>query len=199
MYIHSAPTFAARSATDQLAGCPHSYPLCDPSLSAGPALAGEDDPAPSSPTTAAITTGSIAPVSSQPQVALVGATAVQRIGQRNLIGIIVAAVLVFLGLVLWLSFGRWPRAGMRRIRARLARGDKRAAKSAVSGAGGGGAGGDSDESCGSAPGHERDDKRGDGAGEVIRQCESPLPAAIEDVDSLDRDGGGMDSRRVRFA
>ncbi|EIW64725.1 uncharacterized protein TRAVEDRAFT_42141 [Trametes versicolor FP-101664 SS1] len=154
-----------------------------------------------SPTSAAITTGGLAPVSEQPQVALVGATAVQRIGQRNLIGIIVAAVLVFLGLVLWLSFGRWPRAGMRRIRARLARGDKRAAKSAASGAGGGGggAGGDSDESFGSAPGHERDDKRGDGAGEVIRQCESPLPAAIEELDSLDRDGGGTDSRHVRFA
>ncbi|OJT12970.1 hypothetical protein TRAPUB_10535 [Trametes pubescens] len=185
MYLHPAPTIAARSTPDQLSGCPPSYPLCDPSLSAGPALAasGEDDPA-------AITTGGLAPVP-QPQAAL-ASTTVQHIGQRNLVGIIVAAVLVFLGLVLWLSFGRWPRAGMRRIRARLARGDasKRAAKSA-----GGG--------FGSAPGHERDeacvrdDKRGSETGEAGRYCESPLPAEIE-VDGLDKDGG-TGPRHVHFA
>ncbi|KAI0669954.1 hypothetical protein C8Q78DRAFT_1079865 [Trametes maxima] len=97
-----------RSETDDTPDCPTTYLLCAPALSAGPAL-------PNLPAQDAAQT----PV---PQSAL--AASIQHLGKRNFVGIVVIAVLVFVGLVLWLSFGRWPRDRMRRMRERLKRGDK---------------------------------------------------------------------------
>ncbi|PIL32020.1 hypothetical protein GSI_06724 [Ganoderma sinense ZZ0214-1] len=45
---------------------------------------------------------------------------ITRFGQRNFIGVVVLAVLVFLGLVLWLAFGKWPKRKMAQLRERLA-------------------------------------------------------------------------------
>ncbi|KAI0651795.1 hypothetical protein C8Q79DRAFT_58384 [Trametes meyenii] len=129
MYIRSETDGARPGA----ANCPTDYPSCAPTLSAGPAL-------PNLPTEDASTsaTTSILPLPPMgtgggdasnapaptpiPQSAL--ATSIQHIGKRNFVGIVVIAVLVFVGLVLWLSFGRWPRNRMRRVRERLKRGDK---------------------------------------------------------------------------
>lgn len=46
---------------------------------------------------------------------------IMRFGQRNLIGVVVLAVLVFLGLVLWMTFGKWPKRKMAQLWERLAR------------------------------------------------------------------------------
>lgn len=46
-------------------------------------------------------------------------------GQRNFIGVVVLAVLVFLGLILWLTFGKWPKRKMAQLRERLAQRQER--------------------------------------------------------------------------
>ncbi|KAI9063010.1 hypothetical protein FKP32DRAFT_1676902 [Trametes sanguinea] len=148
MYIRSDDTNAPVAANAGDALCPPHYPACDPSLSAGPALANinaEDTPTTSTGSFTTPTPGllpeSVAgsgPAPAKPQSAL--AARIQHIGQRNLIGIVVVSVFVCVGLVLWLSYGKWPRAGMRRIRERFRRGDKQAQSASGLGA-----------SCGSPP------------------------------------------------
>ncbi|EJF66646.1 hypothetical protein DICSQDRAFT_123258 [Dichomitus squalens LYAD-421 SS1] len=46
---------------------------------------------------------------------------ITRFGRRNFIGFVVLGVLVFVGLVLWMTFGMWPRRALSRLRERLAR------------------------------------------------------------------------------
>ncbi|KAI8995575.1 hypothetical protein BD414DRAFT_534726 [Trametes punicea] len=133
MYIRSESDASPSPASPGDLLCPPSYPNCDPSLSAGPALTNikaEGNPTdtttdPSNPVVP--TNGStLQPVAEPgpaiPQAAL--AANIQHIGRRNFVGIVVIAVFVFVGLVLWLSFGKWPRAGVRRLKARFKRGDQ---------------------------------------------------------------------------
>ncbi|KAI0335332.1 hypothetical protein GY45DRAFT_1333752 [Cubamyces sp. BRFM 1775] len=133
--------------------CPPSYPECDPTLSAGPALNNinaEGSPVPpadSFNSSASATT--LTPA--VPQAAL--AASIQRLGRRNFIGIIVLAVFVFVGLVLWLSFGKWPRAGLQRMRERLGRSNKQLARS---GSGGSVHGGSEDTAAADLTSSERD-------------------------------------------
>ncbi|KAI0778129.1 hypothetical protein BD413DRAFT_506956 [Trametes elegans] len=127
MYIRAEPD--APSPADVL--CPPSYPHCAPSLSAGPALTNvnvnaEGGPAPAHaapsatsvvPTLATANTSAPealgAPAEPAPQSAL--AAGIARLGKRNFVGIVVLAVLAAAALVLWLSFGKWPRRRMRRL------------------------------------------------------------------------------------
>ncbi|KAI0639346.1 hypothetical protein C8Q77DRAFT_1204849 [Trametes polyzona] len=215
MYIRSEPTTP---------GCPPDYPLCEPSLSVGPALPDtdtvaadpEDSPASRSSTSiSSLTlpssssesiflpslTGTAGPESTStadPQLQAADAAAaaaggtdpIQRLGRRNFIGIVVLSVLVFAGLVLWLSFGRWPRAGFARLGLGRRGGDKRRAKrdDAAPGSGSG-----SEASCGGCG-------CGDGDGAVCGEEACPGPAAAGSDPSrrrsraldLDRDlhGGG---------
>lgn len=110
------------------------YPDCTPSLSkaqcdqlnhAPPALANSDKAATSqnSSTSTHWTTTRVAPpapalASVKPDVI---ATDITRFGQRNFIGVVVLAVLVFLGLVLWMTFGQWPKRKVAQLRERFAR------------------------------------------------------------------------------
>ncbi|KAJ8495829.1 hypothetical protein ONZ51_g1478 [Trametes cubensis] len=123
MFIRSA-TGAPSGSTPGDILCPLSYPECDPALSAGPALTNINAES-FNPNATAVTPAAV------PQAAL--AASIQRLGRRNFVGIIVLAVFVFVGLVLWLSFGKWPRAGLRRVRERLGRGNKQLAKSGSGG------------------------------------------------------------------
>ncbi|KAI0361686.1 hypothetical protein OH77DRAFT_1433644 [Trametes cingulata] len=185
MYIRSeADAFSG----DQL--CPPSYPLCEPTLSAGPALpdlSAEGSPATTSPPV----------LESVPQTAL--AENIQHIGKRNFVGIIVIAVLVFVGLVLWLSFGQWPRKGMRRIRERLKRGDSKLARS---GSGGGAESGfcGSGEDAAARPANDnnnayaQDEKREVGTPRAVAPA-SPMSMEIE-VDSLEKGAGEARAERV---
>ncbi|KAI0374225.1 hypothetical protein BV20DRAFT_491658 [Pilatotrama ljubarskyi] len=188
MYIRSEPDL---SPGDQL--CPPSYPPCEPALSAGPALPdlnAENSSASTSPT-----------LEPAPQNAL--AENIQRIGKQNFVGIVVIAVLVFVGLVLWLSFGQWPRKGMRRFRERLKRGDSRLARS---GRGHGGGGGDCGQDVrsgarsaarpanGQHDAHAQDEKREVG-GRRTGSPSSPLSMEIE-VDSLEKEAGETQTKRI---
>ncbi|KAH9849814.1 hypothetical protein C2E23DRAFT_888032 [Lenzites betulinus] len=122
MFIRSdSATIPPTPESPDAALCPPSYPSCAPSLSAGPALvdtdSSESSPALTTPYSPAATITSSAGAQPEAQVALAGS--IQHIGKRNFVGIVVIAALVFVGLVLWLSFGKWPRAGARWFRARI--------------------------------------------------------------------------------
>ncbi|KAI0757053.1 hypothetical protein C8Q80DRAFT_1265036 [Daedaleopsis nitida] len=66
-----------------------------------------------------------------PETAL--ATDIQHFGHRNFVGLLVLGLLALLGLVLWLSFGAWPRRVMRRVRARFSSGSEALVKDAGKG------------------------------------------------------------------
>ncbi|KAL7285269.1 hypothetical protein ACG7TL_000363 [Trametes sanguinea] len=224
MYIRSDDSNAASSG-DLL--CPPHYPECNPSLSAGPALANinaEGSPATTTnafaptasstptpsllPESAAGTAAGSGPAIATPQSAL--AARIQHIGQRNFIGIIVVAVFVFVGLALWLSYGKWPRAGMRRIRARFKRGDK-PDQSASARGGGLGASCGSPPSAGLGTAMRRD--RGQPPLQLQLQCESEKhevdhaevensapcsPRSVEvEVESLGKHAGAREVQRKK--
>ncbi|KAI1797827.1 hypothetical protein LXA43DRAFT_1088894 [Ganoderma leucocontextum] len=63
-------------------------------------------------------TAPAAHASIQPDVV---AADITHFGQRNFIGVVVLIVLVVLGLILWITFGKWPKRKMAQLRERLAR------------------------------------------------------------------------------
>lgn len=114
------------SYSDLYPDCPSSMTAaqCEELNHAPPSLA--DNSAASPNTTAHWNTTRVAApaphASMKPDVIAVDIT---RFGQRNFIGVVVLAVLVFLGLILWLTFGKWPKRKMAQLRERLAQRQER--------------------------------------------------------------------------
>ncbi|KAI0825188.1 hypothetical protein BC628DRAFT_299890 [Trametes gibbosa] len=209
MYIRSetpATLPSPESADAQL--CPSSYPFCYPTLSAGPALVNADSSEGSpAPTTTYPTAPDTYMDGVQPEAQATLAGSIQHIGRRNFVGIVVIAVLVIVGLALWLSFGKWPRAGLRWFRARVrgCSGERSHAggssEAAVGHIGGEHAERDDDPSAGRTQAGVQDEKR---CGEADARAgrEPPCSPLEVEVDSLEKCAGETPVRRglhVHFA
>ncbi|TFK87783.1 hypothetical protein K466DRAFT_599206 [Polyporus arcularius HHB13444] len=210
MWIHPKPNTAAlvpRATSESESAspphqCPPAYPSCNPAVGPGPALmpiANADSSSGSSAHSSAGSTGLLTP---EPQAAL--AASIQHFGKQNFVGLLVLGLLVFAGLVLWCTFGAWPRRMMRRLRARVAnKGD--VAKHGRDGDSEGRRGADLDrdqsQDAACEPSESEDDKFQSASEEGA--LSSPESLEME-VKSLDKGTGGEEAKRrtlprVRFA
>ena len=105
---------------------------------------------------------------------------ITRFGQRNFIGLIVLGVLVFVGLVLWMTFGMWPKKALTRVRERLAR------RKEGRNRGGGGSGGMAPRSGSVTRTQET---------ELGREKSSEFEAECNEKPPIQDDGSGVEGRR----